>query len=120
MITKLVCDNGKFYRLVLARGPRGVWAAWPGGAAYLEKVQHFSVSENIDEGVRAPMTGRIVKVAVQKGDRVEENALLVVMEAMKMEYRLTSPFRAQIEEVCCRPGELVDLGVTVVSLKKLT
>src|SRR5262249_34730280 len=38
--------------------------------------------------VVAPMPGKIVKIAVREGDSVEEHALLVVLEAMKMEHRL--------------------------------
>ncbi len=44
-----------------------------------------------DAHVTAPMPGKIVKIAVSEGDAVEERALLVVFEAMKMEHRIEAP-----------------------------
>ena len=44
-----------------------------------------------DGRVTAPMPGKIVKVAVREGEAVEERALLIVLEAMKMEHRIEAP-----------------------------
>ena len=46
-----------------------------------------------DGRVTAPMPGKIVKVAVREGDDVAERALLIVLEAMKMEHRIEAPGR---------------------------
>jgi propionyl-CoA carboxylase alpha chain len=45
----------------------------------------------------APMPGKIVKIAVgREGDAVEEHALLVVLEAMKMEHRIEASAGATV------------------------
>jgi 3-methylcrotonyl-CoA carboxylase alpha subunit len=62
------------------------------------------------------MTGRVVQVLVKAGDAVEMGASLVVLEAMKMEYRLTAPRAGEVERVSCREGELVDLHAILVTL----
>ncbi len=43
--------------------------------------------------VLSPMPGKIIKVLVQQGDSVSEGQETVVMEAMKMEYRLKSQMK---------------------------
>ena len=62
------------------------------------------------------MTGKVVQVRVQPGQRVQADDVLVVLEAMKMEYRLTAPHDGAVATVACEPGQLVDLGATLVTL----
>ncbi|GEM_PF-255813 len=67
--------------------------------------------------IRAPMTGRIVRVAAAPGQAVRAGELLVILEAMKMEYRLEAPFDGLVEAVCCEPHQSVDLGDVLVRLR---
>jgi 3-methylcrotonyl-CoA carboxylase alpha subunit len=41
--------------------------------------------------IRAPMPGRVLQLLVKKGDKVTAGDRLLVLEAMKMEHRLTAP-----------------------------
>jgi biotin carboxyl carrier protein len=64
------------------------------------------------------MTGRVVRVCKAEGQTVQEGESIIIMEAMKMEYRLAAPRSGQIESVGCREGEQVDLGRTLVRLRR--
>lgn len=108
--------EGRRRRVAVVRTPQGTWVGWPGGSALLEPEREFAVEGFRANGIRAPMTGRIVEVTVSPGDQVSAGDLLVVMEAMKMEYRLTAPRAATVEKVECRQGDLVDLGAPLVTL----
>ncbi len=66
--------------------------------------------------VVAPMPGKIVKVAVSDGERVEEHALLVVLEAMKMEHRIAAPADATVKSVHVKEGQIVSAGAPLVEL----
>jgi biotin carboxyl carrier protein len=94
-----------------------VWVGWPGGARFFgpERTEEGAAGP-LHEEIRAPMTGRIIKVAVAPGESVAESDTVVILEAMKMEYRLTASHAGTVEEVLCREGELVDLGTTLVKL----
>ncbi|MBV9700139.1 MAG: 3-methylcrotonyl-CoA carboxylase [Candidatus Eremiobacteraeota bacterium] len=67
--------------------------------------------------VVAPMPGKIVKVAVRAGDAVEEHALLVVLEAMKMEHRIEAPAAATVKSVFVKELQLVTAGASLVELQ---
>lgn len=67
--------------------------------------------------IRAPMPGKVLKVHVQAGKKVESQQVLVVMEAMKMEYSLTAAADGEVEEVLCQEGQQVDLNQVLVRLK---
>jgi pyruvate/2-oxoglutarate dehydrogenase complex dihydrolipoamide acyltransferase (E2) component len=62
------------------------------------------------------MTGRVVAVQVGDGQAVSADEVLVILQAMKMEYRLTAPGPGVVERVHCAPGEMVDLGAVLVTM----
>ncbi len=66
--------------------------------------------------VTAPMPGKIVSVAVTPGASVEQHALLIVLEAMKMEHRIEAPVAGVVRDVRVAPGELVAGGATLVTI----
>ncbi len=70
--------------------------------------------------VAAPMPGKIVKVAVGEGDSVDEHALLVVLEAMKMEHRIEAPAAAVVKSVMVKEGQIVAAGTPIVTLSPST
>lgn len=58
--------------------------------------------------IRSPMHGTVIAVQVQEGDEVEEEAPLVVLEAMKMQSALASPIRGRVTRLLARAGETVE------------
>lgn len=69
--------------------------------------------------ISAPMPGKVVKVLVKAGDKVEPKQKLIIVEAMKMENPLVAPFQAEIKAVNCAEGELVDSEKILIELSKL-
>jgi acetyl/propionyl-CoA carboxylase alpha subunit len=57
--------------------------------------------------VAAPMHGRVTQVLAEPGHAVQAGTLLLVMEAMKMEHRLTAPVAGTVRSVHARVGEQV-------------
>ena len=66
--------------------------------------------------VTAPMPGRIVSLNVAPGDVVEARALLLVLEAMKMEHRIEAPAAGTVELVHVKLGDVVSGDSTLVTL----
>lgn len=63
-----------------------------------------------DNEIKAPMPGKILKVAVEAGQEVSSGAILFVMEAMKMECEVTAPRDGRIEDVKVSEGSSVQAG----------
>jgi biotin carboxyl carrier protein len=80
--------------------------------------EHHASAEH--EGhVRSPMPGQVLDVRVRPGDRVEAGAVLVVLEAMKMEHALGAPWAGTVCEVAVKAGDRVEEGLELVTLQPL-
>ena len=69
------------------------------------------------EEVRALMHGRIVEVRVTAGDRVEAGALLLVLEAMKMQNEIRASLAGIIERAEVSSGQTVEGGAFLLSIR---
>ena len=65
----------------------------------------------------APLPGRIVKVSVKPGDRIERGATLLVIEAMKMENEFKAGASGTIAEVRVAPGQAVNGGDVLIVIR---
>ena len=71
-------------------------------------------------GPSSPVPGTIVAVHVAPGDRVAVGQPLVVLEAMKMEHRITADADATVVEVVVSVGDAVDAHEVLVVLEPVT
>jgi len=58
-------------------------------------------------GLIAPMPGKVLATHVSAGDRVDKGQLLLVVEAMKMEHRITAPVAGTVAELKVGAGDQV-------------
>jgi len=64
----------------------------------------------------APMPGKILSVKVSAGQNLKKGDLILVMEAMKMEYSLKAPSDCSVKEVLCKDNDQVNLKQKLVDL----
>jgi acetyl/propionyl-CoA carboxylase alpha subunit len=66
----------------------------------------------------APMPGTVIRVSVSRGDRVAARQTLLVLEAMKMETPIVSPYEAVVRDVHVEEGDRVAGGALLVELEE--
>jgi acetyl/propionyl-CoA carboxylase alpha subunit len=66
----------------------------------------------------APMPGTVIRVLAKEGDRVAHRQPLLVLEAMKMETPLVSPYDAVVKAVHVSEGDRVAGGALLVELEE--
>lgn len=64
--------------------------------------------------LRAPMPGLLKAVHVKEGDRVDVDAPLATLEAMKMENELLAPSAGRIAKVRASAGAKVEAGAVLI------
>jgi len=75
----------------------------------------FEIDES-DDKLTAPMNGTIVDVPVVANQSVKAGDVLIIMEAMKMEYSISAPFDGVVNEVFFSTGDMVKDGDQLVDL----
>ena len=88
------------------------------GGVELREQPRYPVPGLDDRGgdLLAPMPGTVLATEVSAGDTVTRGQLLLILEAMKMEHRITAPRDGAIGEVCVSVGEQVENGQLLVTL----
>jgi biotin carboxyl carrier protein len=74
-------------------------------------------SSNQTGAILSPMPGKISKVLVKENDHVKAGQVLVVMEAMKMEYTLKADLDGIVAKVFTKALDLVPLGHLLVQIQ---
>lgn len=69
-----------------------------------------------DDKLIAPMNGTIVEVSATPDQSVKEGDVLVIMEAMKMEYAISAPHDGIVSEIFFAAGDMVKDGEQLVEL----
>jgi geranyl-CoA carboxylase alpha subunit len=93
-----------------ADGERRWWQADDGTACTADDRRLAAAARGraaAEGAVAAPIHGRVTQVLAEPGRMVQAGALLLVMEAMKMEHQLTAPVSGTVRSVHARVGEQV-------------
>jgi acetyl/propionyl-CoA carboxylase alpha subunit len=84
----------------------------------LDAAAHDRAPGHEQSAITAPMPGTVLKVLVGAGDDVRPRQPLVVLEAMKMETPLVSPYEATVRAVHVAEGDRVEGGALLVELEE--
>jgi len=112
--------DGRVIRLYWAADGSRRWLSGGGCTYALDKPTPRTRrgSENAAETVvHAPMPAQVRAVETSEGDLVEKGQTLLLLEAMKMEIRITAPQAGRVSRLHVRPGQTVDRDAVLVELK---
>jgi biotin carboxyl carrier protein len=72
--------------------------------------RHGALEAKGRQQIVAPMPGKVVRLLVKAGDKVEAGQGLLVVEAMKMQNEVRSPKTGTVERLLAKVGEPVNAG----------
>ena len=64
------------------------------------------------------MPGKVVKITVSEGDRVEQGQQLLILEAMKMENEIKSNMDGVIKSIHVKEGDALQSGVLMIEIEE--
>lgn len=105
---------------------RSAWVAAPSGvpshvasahvaAAPVAAPAHQTAAPGQGD-VPSPLAGKVVSIDVHPGQKVEANAQLITLEAMKMNTYVFAPAGGTVEAILVKPGDAVEEGQTLVKI----
>ena len=72
-----------------------------------------------EEGnLNSPISGKVVNIKVKEGDDVKKGDVLMVIEAMKMEYLIRAPSNGKVKKVNFKENDQIEIGEETVEIGK--
>lgn len=121
-VLSLDVDGRSVTAVVDAAGRKRWIQLWGGDPVEVEQVDspretrsHEPVEEDT---VVADTPAQIVAVLVEVGQSISQGETVVILEAMKMEFRVPAPLTGRVAAIHCAPGEVVEAGQVLVELER--
>jgi biotin carboxyl carrier protein len=111
--------NGQSHEVRIAPAPDGTLTLQTGHHEFTAEVldprawrgrRHGAVEAEGRQQITAPMPGKVVRLLVQPGDKVQAGQGLLVVEAMKMQNEVRSPQTGTVERLLVQEGQPVNAG----------
>jgi len=111
--------DGQSYEVHITPSPDGILKLQTGLQEFTAEVadprawrgrRHGALEAEGRQQVVAPMPGKVVRILVEAGDKVEAGQGLLVVEAMKMQNEIRSPKRGTVERLHVKEGQPVNAG----------
>jgi biotin carboxyl carrier protein len=111
--------NGKSHEVRVTPTPAGVLTLQTAHREFIAEVtdprawrgrRHGALEAEGRQQIVAPMPGKIIRVLVQAGEKVEAGQGLLVVEAMKMQNEIRSPKSGTVERLLVTEGQPVNAG----------
>ena len=114
----LLIDDQRWRHRITALGDRRL-VHGPGGDLELLELPRHPLPDRagLAGGLVAPMPGKVLSVAVTDGETVIAGQLLLVLEAMKMEHRITAPADGVVQSMKIAAGDQVANGALLVAFE---
>ncbi len=111
--------NGQSHEVRIAPAPDGTLTLQTGHHEFNAEVidprawrgrRHGAAEAEGRQQITAPMPGKVVRLLVQPGDKVQAGQGLLVVEAMKMQNEVRSPKTGTVERVLVQEGQPINAG----------
>jgi 3-methylcrotonyl-CoA carboxylase alpha subunit len=83
---------------------------------YRDPLHYLVEGDSAQGGLIAPMSGKVIALLSAEGQKVEQGAPLLILEAMKMEHTITAPTSGILRAYRFAVGDQVADGVQLVDL----
>ena len=79
----------------------------------------FEAAGHDSNHIISPMHGKVIKINAKAGDEVKKGAVLLILEAMKMENLIVSPRDAVVRMISIEVNDRVESGKTLVEFEEI-
>jgi len=111
MKTYKITVNGKVYMVEVEEAGANETASAP-----VQQAAPAAAPAGNDEKIEAPIQGTILSVKAPAGTPVKKGQILAILEAMKLENEIVSPFDGTVSSVLIKEGQVVDSGTLLMTI----
>jgi 3-methylcrotonyl-CoA carboxylase alpha subunit len=75
-------------------------------------------TEKKEGDLNSPISGTVVHAKVKEGSQVKKDDVILVIEAMKMEYLIRAPYDGKVMKVYFKEKDQIEIGQLTAEIKK--
>ena len=68
--------------------------------------------------LNSPISGKVVSIKIKDGDKVKKGDVLMIIEAMKMEYLIRAPYNGKVKKINFKEKDQIEIGQNTVEITK--
>jgi 3-methylcrotonyl-CoA carboxylase alpha subunit len=112
-------SGGSARRVDVYRDGEAVWLVDGGVPSRWAPAGEEHERRAVPGSLEAPMPGTVLDVRAEAGSEVREGDILLVLESMKMELTIASPFDGVVGDIAVRTGDRVARGQELAAVEPL-
>ena len=128
MKNRKVKVDGEEYEVELEK-QEGVWNVTIEGKSFRIEIEGGSVGDQTGNKrkkkgrgkksgtISSTIPGKIVSIAVEEGDIVAEEDVVMILEAMKMQNEIQAPLSGTVTAVNCKPGDSIEANSPLIVIQ---
>jgi 3-methylcrotonyl-CoA carboxylase alpha subunit len=113
----------KIIKSVVTKGDQEKYVFVDGDIFKVKNIELTSIrkkkKKEKENTLNSPISGRVVNIKTKKGDKVEKGDVLLIIEAMKMEYIIRAPYDGIVKKVNFKEKDLIEIGQNTLELSKI-
>lgn len=111
-LIKSVITEGNKEKFVFVEG--NVFKVKPVELTSVKKTKKKDEENNLN----SPISGKVVNIKTKEGANVKRGDVLMVIEAMKMEYIIRAPYNGKVKKIYFKEKDQIEIGQNTVDIIK--
>ena len=75
-------------------------------------------TEKKEGDLNSPISGTVVTIKVKQGNQVKKDDVILVIEAMKMEYLIRAPYNGKVKKIYFKEKDQIEIGQLSAEIEK--
>lgn len=76
-------------------------------------------TEKKEGDLNSPISGTVVSIKFKEGNQVKKDDVILVIEAMKMEYLIHAPYTGKVKKIYFKEKDQIEIGQLTAEIEKM-
>jgi len=111
----------RFIKSVITEGEKEKFVFVDGAVFKVKPIELTGVKKTKkkeDGDLSSPISGRVISIKTKVGISVKKGDVLMIIEAMKMEYLIRAPYDGKVKKINFKENDQIEIGQETADLEK--